>query len=477
MHDSFEVRRLWAALEVNSTHRMLETYGHAIEHPELAEAYGRGLVILLRFAGYREQARITCSYRLQNARASGDLHWLQEALGDMADVSQGTLALELLEERERICRASGDQHGLQEALGGQVLTRWMLSVVDADPSGDEKTEAILAEQHRICRRTNDRHGLQKWMETHAFLVHVERPVQIAMRILRNRERLCRELGELDGLWESLLQLSLFLLEVEDYEYARTCALECEEICRELGSRPGLCSALGRLEWLSIVAGDVDRALAIDVEERQLGEDLGFGSQLEWHVSRMCQLGHRPAPLPDVCERAKHVARQLGDDHALQEALGWSARLHLDHDPPRTVAECAEREAICSKLNYVFGLRQALQTRGQALLKLDRAIEALAAYIKLEQVVRVDEDDQERLSYLLDDALSGQQQALERLLYHCGSLEAALSIFAEQERLARELRDQKRIRRARLNRERVRRSLGQLAPGSSQTDSGQLSFGW
>jgi tetratricopeptide (TPR) repeat protein len=470
-HDQFEVRRLWAALEANSSHRMLRTYTQEIEHPELSDAFGPGLATLLRSAGHRQQSRSITDYRLVQARASGEPPRIQEALGDAAEVADSAHALKLLEERERICRTLDYSHGLQEALGEQVLRRWIRSVIESSHSHAARTMAISSEQHRICRLTNDRLGLQKWMETHAFLVQVDGPVEIAIRVLRNREKLCRELNELDGLWESLGQLSLFFIEVGDLQHARDCALECEQICRQLGCWPGLQAALGHLGWLAIMARNTEDARSLYAEQSEIRQTLGWPSNLEWQLERMYRY-RRPVPLPDVCETAEHVARDLDDEEALQAALGWSACLCLDSNPERAIVQCIEREAICSRVGNPLSLSEAIQTRAVALLHLDRDAEALQAYVELERLARTDAGEHEYRASSVEKALKGQQQALERLLHHCCRPDSALHLFAEQERVARELSDRRGVTRARRNRRWAEQLVSRRARPSDR-DPGRL----
>lgn len=160
-HDSCEVRRLWAALEESSAHRVENVYAAALDHPEAALPFGRGLPALLRDLGLVEAAKAIHLRRLDEARACGDPWLVQQALGD-AVTTTCNLEVEHVwaKERERICRAIGELDGLQAAHGAQAHALFLEWLFGDDDDGSPGMLELEREQHRICRETGNLVGLQ-----------------------------------------------------------------------------------------------------------------------------------------------------------------------------------------------------------------------------------------------------------------------------------------------------------------------------
>jgi hypothetical protein len=434
-HDSYEVRRLWAALEECSAYRIEHVYAAALEAPEAALPFVRGLPALLRDMGLDEAAKAIHLRRLAEARAHGDPWLVQQALGDAATTTFDTkVGLAWARQRERLCRALGELDGLREALGARadaIFFLWIFSGDDddADDDADEDSPGIFAlerEQECICLKTGNLVGLQAWLAGRALHESVDGNAVRGLRLTRRRARLCRAIGELDGLWQSLLSLARWSRKQGDLGRALKSATEAAAICRDLGHLRGRRDALAEHGLVLVLLGRREDALKVFAQQAGLRAVSESSSVLQSVASAAGHARGDSVPSQALFEDLEWLARSLDDPLALQAALGGHADFlaEIPHRH-RALALTLAQESLCRRHGERRCLKHALERKAVLLWAADPP-SAIHAVRESEALSR-------------DDACDwGQKRALElraELEYASGDLAAALETFRELEAFA------------------------------------------
>jgi len=473
--DPLEVKRLWAALQENSSHCVIDVYAPALERPDAAMAFGSGLPELLAYHGHAEQARVLLRYRVERARALGEPRQLQAALGEL--VRSGSLRSPLTElaERERICRQIGDSDALQDVLCQRAVVRWFDSLdPDDDEHGEAEARALLQEQRRICYDTGNLHGLQRWMGAKAWMLWAEGCPNPVLRLLRGQERICREIVELDDLAECLAaQAHFFIHDSNDPAAARPLLEEAEAICRDLGHIGLLEGVLGMHGILALLLSDEGLALSFLREQSELRGRLGWPSRLSRDIK--FRLGAAKSGTPEVTASvvaaAEWVARALEDMSAVQAALGLRAEALIGVDQRRALALTEERERICRDLGDSDDLGDALGQRAHTLAE-GEDFESAYAILRQQEAVYAGE---EARSWRVRPVQGHQRDMLNAALRRSGDYDSALALCGELELVYKALGDRAGVRRILDRRTRILRRLG-LGPRLSEAqDPAQLSF--
>lgn len=473
--DPFEVKRLWAALQENSTNRAIDVYAPALKLPDAAMAFGSGLPALLAYHGHADQAQVLLRYRVERAYALDEPRQLQAALGEL--VRHGCLRSSLAElaERERICRQIGDSDGLQETLCQRAMARWFDSLdPDDDEHGEAEARELLQEQRHICYETGNLQGLQRWMGTKAWMLWADGWPNPVMRLLRAQERICREIVELDGLAECLAaQAQSFFHDSNDPAAALPLFEEAEAICRDLGHVGLLEGVLGLRGILALLRSDEDLALSLLREQSELRRCLGWPNRLSRDIK--FRLGAAKSGTPgvtaSVVEAAERVARELEDMSAVQAALGLRAEALIGVNQRTALALTKERERICRDLGDPDDLGDALGQRARALAE---GKDFESAYATLREQEAIYAGDEAR-TWRVRGVQGHQRDMLNAALRRAGDYDSTLALCGRLELVYKALGDRAGVRRIVDRRTRILRHLGFSPRLAEAQDPAQLAF--
>ena len=456
--NQFEVKTYWAEIEAGSALRMVEAYHALVESPdsELDKGHLWRLGLLLGDTGHPEEALCLRSALVEYFRETGDLSFLQAALGNRALILQarGELdgAMALHKENERICRQLGNLDGLQATLGNQAAILYARGELDG-------AMALLKEQQRICRQLGNLDGLQATLGNQANILQMRGDLDGAMALLTEAERIGRQLGDLDGLQKTLGNQALILKARGDLDEAMALLKEQERVCRQLGNLDSLSKSLGNQALILRARGDLDGAMALHKEKervcRQLGNLDGLQATLGNQAVILQVRGDLDSAMALVKEQER-ISRQLGNVDGLQTTLGNQALiLHARGDLDGAMALLKEQERICRQLGNLDGQQATLGN--QALILQDRGeLEgAMALNREAERICR-------RLGNLDSLSISLGNQAL--ILQDRGDLDGAMALHKEKERICRQLGNAEGLAGSLANQSVVLKQMGRAQEG-------------
>lgn len=472
--DSIEVRRLWAQVEANSPHRMVEAYGAVLETPTEHLDYLSDVATLLQLSGYAEQAAILRRHEVSHYLKARDYGQLQLAIGNLGVIckNRGDLdqAARLYEAQIDVCRRIQDTSGLAQAIGNHAV------VLDIRGESTRALE-LLREQERLYRESGNRIDLIACLGNQALILHGRGETDSATALLDEVERTCREQNRRDALGHTHFLKAGCLQDRGDVQGAMRLYEQACGICREIGETRVLQGCLGRLASLADQRRDTaaaDRLLEEqEASARQTGDRRALQSALsgkaaillgrgdlanaqslygESHVLA-CQLGDRLAEQGILaglaaiaaCERnsttalrllraQERICRELGALPVLVSCLNSQVALHQESGDAANLSQTfGERERVLRQLGDRQRLADSLGEHGNSLLRAADWEPALPLFQEQEQLCR-------RLDHLpgLSTALAGQAIAHSAL----GRPDEAFRFHQERERICRELGDER-----------------------------------
>ena len=364
--DTFEVRRLWAALGKVDLYAG-PAYEALIDSPGLRASVLTPLIALLHDLGALDGAMRASGRRLKIAHAEDDARGLSVALGNRAVIlrSRGRLdeAEQLLRDQERECRAAGDLAGLQATLGNRaaVLTELRAPSLAA---------ALLREQERICRELNELPGMAASLGNQGLIRKAERDNDGALALHKEEEAICRRLGDLSGLSRSLGNQSVVLRRMGRYDEALKLLEEQERACRELGDLAGLSRCLGNeAPVLRSLERPADALVLLRERERicrVLEDERGVAMSMGGQAVILQDQGDLDAAMA-LHKEEERICRALDDELGLAMSMGGQAVILQDRgDLDAAMALHKEEERICRELGDRVGLRASLGCQIQIL---------------------------------------------------------------------------------------------------------------
>ena len=537
--DRYEVERLWAALEDNSTFRVKLAYGDAVAQAAfglgggadvtvvqtgLDLEYGSGLAALFLAVGYRGAAEVLARRRLAGCRASGDRRKLQAALGELATLTcDPGEQWDLINERHRLCLDIDDSAALASCLGAlaETLQYRLLCAGDTKPAADSDADVttetsaeikeLLSRMRRLCAATNDRNGLREWTDIQARILWLDNWSAAAAGLYQRYLHLCCEAGDLAGQINAHGMLAYLREQEKAHDEALGHLEAAEGLARELGRFGHLARILADKGVLLIGLGDTHAGFAAFLERAEVLSRIGLAADIKKRLQHAMWADRSPErqrtmAFATVMER---LARRLGDDDALQCALGSQAEalnttgevrralslfdrqgrlcrgrgdreglarnlkrraelLAATH-PEAALVLLEQRLAVCEELEDPAAMSQALGARAAILRDRGRSEEALQA-LRRQEVV-----GEQPGVYDSRQALGGQREVLKSQMEVCGDDERGLALAEELERVCGRLWDVAGVAEARCRQAELRRRLLREGLLSVELRPGQLAL--
>ena len=284
------VKKLWKAIEANSSQRMETVYAAAIRKLTTEPLHAARIGDLLWAMDRTQAAQRIRSGLVKHLRQSNDRVALQAALGAYAAVLQARDdvqgALAHYHEQEVICRAlikdsagnSGPggvdskaelrtfQAGLQSALAGQAALLYIQGELD-------RAMPLYKEQEKLCRELSNDKGLAGALAGQAGVLYTQGDHKGGLAILQDCERTCREQGDKYGQATSFGSQALILMEHGDLNGALTMLSNQERVYRELGHMAGIANSLGNQATIVANRGDFNGAMARYKEQERICREI------------------------------------------------------------------------------------------------------------------------------------------------------------------------------------------------------------
>jgi hypothetical protein len=344
LQSSYDARSYWAALQKQGGVEPIDTYRHLLASPEREGERLWGVLTLLEYNGYPNEALDAWDKFLDHYRRIGDVD--REGVCCVAVarllVDRDTAAANRLLRRPKgVARKGGtpleSDLARQELLGAQADTLLReLSHPDANP--------FLNQWYGIYKL------ILRILPISISLRMPRRPkLNEAMSLLSARELICRQIGEGEGLASSLCARGQLIYR-EYYDAARAlgCIEEAERLSGELNNEEGLHLCRSVRAKILFDQGMADEALAIEAE-------------------------------------AEHIFRASGNQLMLAQCLSAQARFLLDGrgDQQMALKKCEESLGIFMDLESDRMIRtKALLTRIQFGLTTKRAVIVAFVFVAL-----------------------------------------------------------------------------------------------
>lgn len=405
-----EVKAYWAALEQNSPLRMVDAYRAMLREPgALSPPFVNSVGILLRDAGYTQEALSLATRLVEHFRATGDAESLSTCLENRALILKrgGSLdeAMALHHEAERIRREMGNNDALAKTLGNQATILSSRGELD-------RALALHKEEERIFRELGNQEGLSISLSNQASILLSRGELDGAMALFKEAERICQVLGNRAGLSTSYGGQANVLFNRGDPDGAMALHKKAEQIFRELGNKVGLAVGLVNQANIQSSRGSLDEATELHKEVERISQESGDKR------ARSAALGGQALTLRArgdldgamaLHKEEERICRELGDKIGLSSSLSHQADVLCDRrDPDGMIALLREAESIYREMRDFDRLANCLACQASLLSHiLGRHREAL---LLVQEAYRIAEthgltDSIQQIGPLMDDVKS------------------------------------------------------------------------
>ncbi len=348
---------------------------------------------------------------------------LEEAVEELQQALEDSLALGLREEEETILRGLGDVlHDLGRSR--EAWSYWRRALDLARQSGDQARQgaalskmAVLAQERgeiadarelytqalEIHRATNQRHFAAVTLGNFATLEQEQGNLDHALELHEEALRLKRNVGSRIGESVTLTNMANLHRDLGDLERARALCEEAFQIAREVGDQDTIAWILWRLGLVRSEQGKVTEAKGLLTRALTLLRKVGnrrFEAGLLRDLHRLVRrLGGNFKELQPLVERAEAILREVGDPLHVSACL--CERGHAELGAGRSAAHfLAEAEETTASLG--------LDSHGQT--DVSRALRALGRAQKA-----FDSGDTEKLfrGELVEDLPEGLKRVLQK----------------------------------------------------------------
>ncbi len=420
------------------------------EHLLTSALFGR--IRILTMQGNLAEAMAIAEQVERRYREKGDQDGLAACLGNQAVIRarEGALdrALALHKEVEQLSRRLGSWQNLAMSLcnQGKLLARQgeLLQATD-----------VYQEQESICRRIGYAEGLALSLEGQAIVCRDGGDHDRALTLFRELEVVSRRRGIADHLIVALVNQGAILRYRDEPEAALAKFDEVERICRSLGHEDWVQAM--RQEKAKILNERDDAPPPAGGTDHETGSTSagnrrpGYGVPDSDEKERIARSPSSP-PAPPIVSSTRQTAGQPSssedqmdsgyDDAAalrqvVQDARAYRARGDLEN----ALAELEKQESLARRIGHEAALADALgsqarllETRGDdkpTISRDDDLREALARYKEMEHICR-QRADRDGLFF----SLAGQASVLAKR----GDPDVGLTLLAEIERSCRETED-------------------------------------
>jgi len=320
--DSWEVRRLWKSIEVETGVSAAQIYVGAVNDPD---SFGTPttvwyLATLLTDLGHTAEALRLRSWLVEHYRASHDapnevasrnhVAALLRRLGRHRD------ALAILTENETLSRATGDWGRLFEAAVNKAGVQAELGML-------EDALATYGEVDFEIRAHPNAHQEQIFRNGLGLLQLMRKEHDAALRSFERAALLAHDAGDLATYQAAIGNIAIVHIESGDFAEALKRLDEQQAICRRIGHGEGLVGELGNRGVTLLRLGHTGEAIDLHREELKVAGEIGF---LFGHKQG---LGHLAQALAAAGELAEAVQRWLelaelckSDDDTKGQRIGF-----------------------------------------------------------------------------------------------------------------------------------------------------------
>ncbi|HBL28013.1 MAG TPA: hypothetical protein DD490_14350 [Acidobacteria bacterium] len=454
--EPWEVRRIWARLERETSLRAVRVYGPALADPGL---FGSVeciwyLSALLSDLGSTTAALALRSWLVGHYHHVGDKANEIVSLGHVAFLQRrlGRLdeALQTLNNAEELCDQSGDEARLMEIVVNRASVQMDLG--DAD--------SALATYRDLERRfplPSVSPTALRAFHNGIGLAHMARgDLDAALQAFEEAARLGHDAGDLAVVQAAVGNLATVHLTKGSFDETLHLLAEQERICRRIGHQEGLVGALGNRGLVLLKQGRLSEAVAAHTEELAIAQSIRFTYGQKQGLGHLAQALLAAGAAGAAADRYEELAKlnaSLGDlagrrwgHHNATAALqryGLKLRATGDHEGARdafrrmlaNAIDLGEEPAIDSAR---MRLVEELQETATTAFALGRHREALDQFREQEELSRARGDEPMQQAALRNQATMAR--AWGEACYDQGDLRTKLAIAREHERIFRALAD-------------------------------------